>query len=353
MNRPGASPAADSAAAAPAPVTAAPVVVLGECVADAFITPAAAPDVTPTVAPTVIGAPDGGAATPSIGLEVRPGGGPANTAVALARLGTPTRFLGRLSTDVFGRLFRAHLSASGVDLGAAVAARETSTLAVAALDPDGRADYSFHAEGAADWEWTAPELDRAAAPPMSCLHTGSLALVRPPGAAHVEELLHEVRERATVSVDPNVRPLLVDPARYRERLPHWCRAADIVRLSDDDLAHLFPGHSSGQLPERAIDTFHSWGTRLVVVTLGPDGVLASLDGQRLRVPAPPVEVVDTVGAGDSFMAGFLHALHRDGALGGRLDTLDGDRVTAALTTGAQVAAAVCAVRGADPPWTLR
>lgn len=336
MTRPGTSPAAEPA---PAPVAADPVAVLGECVADAFVTPA--PPGTPDG--------DGGPATPSIGLEVRPGGGPANTAVALARLGTPTRFLGRLATDVFGRLFRAHLAASGVDLGAVVAAPETSTLAVAALDPEGRADYSFHADGAADWQWTAPELARAAAPPMSCLHTGSLALVRPPGAAHVEELLHEVRERATVSVDPNVRPLLVDPARYRERLPHWCRAADIVRLSDDDLAHLFPG----QRPERAVDSFHAWGSRLVVITLGADGVLASLDGQRLRVPAPPVEVVDTVGAGDSFMAGFLHALHRDGALGGRLDALDGEQVTAALTAGAKVAAAVCAVRGADPPWTLR
>ncbi|RLL69446.1 carbohydrate kinase [Streptomyces sp. Z26] len=311
--------------------SAAPVAVLGECVADAFVTPA--PASTPP-------------GTAALGLEALPGGGPANTAVALSRLGTPTRFLARLSADVFGRLFREHLDKSGVDLGATVTARESSTLAVADLDDEGRADYSFYAEGAADWQWTPEELAEAARAPVSCLHTGSLALVRPPGGAHVEDLLADVRQRATVSLDPNVRPLLVDPADYRARLPHWCAAADILRLSDDDLAHLRPGET----PEAAADFFHGHGTRLVVITLGAEGVFASLDGKRLRVPAPRVDVVDTVGAGDSFMAGFLHALHRDGVLGGRLDGLGTDGVEAALALGTRVAAAVCAVRGANPPW---
>ncbi|MDK1475237.1 carbohydrate kinase [Streptomyces sp. 549] len=322
----------------------APVAVLGECVADAFVVPG------PADAPAA-----------SLGLEVLPGGGPANTAVALARLGTRTRFLGRLSTDVFGRLFREHLRSSGVDLGSSVTAAESSTLAVADLDAEGRADYSFHAEATADWQWTGEELAAATAPGMSCLHTGSLALVRPPGGAAVEDLLASARERATVSLDPNVRPLLVDPAEYRARLPRWCAAADVLRLSDDDLAHLLPGAS----PEQAADTFHGLGTPLVVITLGPAGVFASLDGHRLRLDAPPTEVVDTVGAGDSFMAGFLHALHHDGALGGRLTGpgspgspdrkgrpggLDEGTLHAALTFGLRVAALTCAVRGANPPW---
>jgi sugar/nucleoside kinase (ribokinase family) len=310
------------------PPAEAPVAVLGECVADAFVDPRAA----------------GG--TPSLGLEVFPGGGPANTAVALARLGTPTRFLGRLSDDVFGRLFREHLAASGVDLGSAVRAAEPSTLAVADLAEDGSAAYSFHARGTSDWQWTPAELAAATAEPFSCLHTGSLALVREPGGRAVEGLLAEVRERATVSVDPNVRPLLVDPAVYRERLPRWCAAADLVRLSDEDLGHLLPGRS----PEEAAEAFHGHGARLVVVTLGADGVFASLDGKVLRVAAPRVSVIDTVGAGDSFMAGFLHALHGAGALGGRLDGVSGADVEAAMGFGARVAAAVCAVRGANPPW---
>lgn len=309
--------------------TTAPVLVLGECVADAFVTPA------PADAPG-----------PAVGLEVLPGGGPANTAVALGRLGTPTRFLGRLSGDVFGRLFRTHLRDSGVDLDAVVAAAQSSTLAIADLDDEGRADYSFHAEGAADWQWTDAELAAAAAGDAACLHTGSLALVRPPGHDAVERLLLAVRPRATVSIDPNVRPLLVDPAEYRRRLPGWCAAADILRLSDDDLAHLLPGAGL----EEAADAFHGHGTRLVVITLGADGVLASLDGVRTRVDTPRTEVVDTVGAGDAFMAGLLHALHGAGALGGRLSELDVPGLEAALRFGTRVAAATCAVRGANPPW---
>lgn len=316
--------------APPPSAQAAPVAVLGECVADAFVRP-----------------PSRDAGTPAVGLDVLPGGGPANTAVALARLGTPTRFLGRLSSDVFGRLFREHLSKSGADLSRSVAAAEPSTLAVADVDDEGRADYSFHAENTADWQWTPGELAEAAAGEISCLHTGSLALVRQPGGAAVEELLRDAGQRATVSVDPNVRPLLVDPAVYREALPGWCAAADILRLSDDDLAHLT---APGTSPEQAADTFHADGARLVVITLGADGVLASLDGQRLHRPAPEVTVVDSVGAGDSFMAGLLHSLHHAGALGGRLDALSTGQLTGALDFGARVAAAVCAVRGANPPW---
>ncbi|CAL9551816.1 Ribokinase [Streptomyces sp. enrichment culture] len=338
-SRPGGAPE-PTAPEPTAPVAAPPVVVLGECVADAF-----------TVPP-----PGGGArpSAPSIGLEVLPGGGPANTAVALARLGTPTRFLGRLSRDVFGRLFREHLAASGVDLGAVVEAAEPSTLAVADVDAAGRAEYSFHAEGTADWQWTDGELAAAASGPAACVHTGSLALVRPPGGEAVERLLERVRGRATVSVDPNVRPLLVEPAVYRERLPRWCAAADILRLSDDDLGHLLPGAGV----EEAAGVLHGHGAALVVVTLGAAGAYASLEGAggaggaervRLRVPAPPTAVVDTVGAGDAFTGGLLHSLHSAGALGGRLDGLTAGVLEQALATGAAVAAATCAVRGANPP----
>ncbi len=180
-----------------------PIAVLGECVADAFA--------------------DRHQPRPGeLALRVLPGGGPANTAVALARLGTPTRFLGRISTDAFGALFRAHLAASGVDLSDAVTAPEPSTLAIATFDAHGQAQYSFHAEATADWQWTGAELAAARPEDAACLHTGSLALVRAPGDEHIEEALLRVRGGATVSIDPNVRPLLVEPALYRQRLPHWC-----------------------------------------------------------------------------------------------------------------------------------
>ncbi|MFE9651278.1 carbohydrate kinase [Streptomyces sp. NPDC006365] len=302
------------------------ITVLGECVADAFAEPASASN--------------------ELALRVLPGGGPANTAVALARLGTPARFLARLSGDVFGRLFRAHLEASGVDLSSAVQAAEPSTLAVAELDLQGQAAFSFHAQNTADWQWTAEELARVDLSETSCVHTGSLALVREPGAAVVEDFLATAAPRASISIDPNVRPLLVHPETYRARLAHWCALADVLRLSEDDLELLLPGTP----PEQACDIWHTAGARLVVITRGAEGAMASLDGERIQVPAVPTSVVDTVGAGDSFTAGLLHHLGARGLLGGRLTELRLDDVAEACRFAVRVAALTCSVAGPNPPW---
>ncbi|MBB3725648.1 carbohydrate kinase family protein [Nonomuraea dietziae] len=298
------------------------IAVLGECVADAFA------DRRPG----------------ELAMRVLPGGGPSNTAVALARLGTAARFLGRLSDDVFGELFRERMAASGVDLSACVRAREPSTLAVATLDAEGQARYSFHAEGTADWGWSAAELSDDRLSGASCLHTGSLALVREPGASAVAEFA--ARAAATVSIDPNVRPSLASREDYLSRMPQWCALADILKLSADDLAFLMPDVSM----VRACELWHTAGARLIVVTMGAAGALVSLDGAVVTVPAEPVEVVDTVGAGDSFTAGLLHRLESRGLLGGRLDGLDLASAAEAAAFGATVAALTCAVAGADPPW---
>lgn len=302
------------------------ITVLGECVADAFTEPASTSN--------------------ELALRVLPGGGPANTAVALARLGTPARFLARLSGDVFGRLFRAHLESSGVDLSSAVVASEPSTLAVAELDAEGQAAFSFHAQNTADWQWTAGELAGVDLSETACVHTGSLALVREPGAAVVEDFLAAAAPGATISIDPNVRPLLVDPEAYRARLAHWCALADVLRLSEDDLELLLPGTP----PEQACDIWHAAGARLVVITRGADGALASLDGERLHVPAVATRVVDTVGAGDSFAAGLLHHLGAGGLLGGRLTEMRLDDVADACRFATRVAALTCSVAGPNPPW---
>ncbi|MEU6973423.1 carbohydrate kinase [Kitasatospora aureofaciens] len=304
-----------------------PIAVLGECVADAFA--------------------DTSRPRPGeLALRVMPGGGPANTAVALARLGTSTRFLGRISADPFGDLFRTHLASSGVDLTGVVAAPEPSTMAIATFDAQGQARYSFHAQATADWQWTDAELAAAHSEDAACLHTGSLALVREPGGERIEHLLAQARADATISIDPNVRPLLVDPRIYRARLAHWCTLTDILRLSSDDLELLMPGVT----PEHACDTWHLAGVRLVVITLGARGAVASLDGVRVHVPAPPVEVVDTIGAGDSFTAGLLHRLSLAGRLGGRLDGLTTDEVSDACHYAARVAALTCSAAGPNPPW---
>ncbi|MFI9582626.1 carbohydrate kinase [Streptomyces sp. NPDC052236] len=302
------------------------VTVLGECVADAFAEP--------------------GGTSNELALRVLPGGGPANTAVALARLGTPARFLARLSGDVFGRLFRAHLEASGVDLSSAVQAAEPSTLAVAELDAEGQAAFSFHAQATADWQWTTAELAGVDLSDSVCVHTGSLALVQEPGAAAVEDFLAAAAPGATISIDPNVRPLLVHPDVYRARLAYWCGLADVLRLSEDDLELLLPQTP----PEQACDIWHAAGARLVVITRGADGALASLDGERIQVPAVPTRVADTVGAGDSFTAGLLHHLGARGLLGGRLTELRIGDVAEACLFATQVAALTCSVAGPNPPW---
>ncbi|XRQ02897.1 carbohydrate kinase family protein [Actinomadura welshii] len=297
------------------------VVVVGESVADAFL-----------------GA-DG------MRLDVRPGGGPANTAVALARLGTPTRFLGRLSGGPFGRLLREHLVASGVDVSACAEAEENATLAVAAVDGDGKASYEFYVQGTADWLWTREDLEARVPADAPAVHTGSLALAMDPGGPEIEALLERVRPGATVSVDPNARPGIVPAAVYRERMARWARLADIVRLSDDDLRVIGDGF------EEACAAWHADGVALVVLTLGAEGAVASLHGERVEVPAVEAEVADTVGAGDAFMGGMLHALGPH--LGGRLDRLRADDVKAALEFAAWVASETVKVPGADPPWASR
>ncbi|WP_328718728.1 carbohydrate kinase [Streptomyces sp. NBC_00247] len=306
----------------------APVTVIGEAVADAFVGTTA---------------PDG--STP---LTVHAGGGPANTAVALARLGTPTRFAGRLSKGPLGTLLRERLASSGADLGPSVTSSRPATLALARIDGTGGASYDFYADGTADWQWTPAELTAAlaAVPPSVCVHTGSLALALPPGAAAIEAALEHARDTATVCLDPNVRPTLADVEHLRARLPHWCALADIVRVSADDVELLMPGTG----PEEAADRLLAAGAVLAVVTLGADGALARTRDFGVRVPAPAVDVVDTIGAGDAFTAGLLHRLAADGLLGGRLDGLTEPALRDATEFAVAVAARTCAVAGAQPPY---
>ncbi len=301
------------------------IAVIGEAVADAFLSSASqGQDV--------------------LDLRVRPGGGPANTAVALARLGTRTRFIGRIAGGPFGRLLRDHLSASGVSLTASVAAKEQATLAVTTVDAAGQASYEFYTEGTADWQWTREELEERHPEGVSCVHAGSLALALTPGGPLIEELLERVRPSATVSIDPNVRPGVVPPGVYQVRLTRTIGLADIMRVSDEDLSHL------GMSADAALDTWHGHGVRLVVVTRGARGAVGSLDGVRVTVPAVDVEPVDTVGAGDAFTAGLLHWLRRSGHLGGRMTDLTAEDVRRAMEFAALVAAETCRVPGADPPW---
>jgi fructokinase len=309
------------------------IAVVGEVVADAVLPPDGIID---------------GAAH----LTVHPGGGPANFAVALARLGTTARFAGRLSTGALGTLCRAKLEASNVDLSASEAAAEPATLAIARLDGSGAASYEFYTHGTADWAWTDESLAPLVDGPFPsherplAIHTGTLALALQPSGRVIENLLARARSQLTTSVDPNLRTLLVPVETYRAVIDRWARLSDIIRLSEDDLQQLWPHRS----PEQAAAHLHSLGVALVVVSLGAGGAFASLRGEQVRVPIAPTQLVDTVGAGDSFHGGMMHHLAVAGALGGRLDALDLAGLTRALEFASRVSAINCSRAGANPPW---
>jgi fructokinase len=303
------------------------VVIVGENVADALIEPMRTGD---------------GRAR----FEIFSGGGPANTAVALSRLGTHTKFISRIADGILGNLFIERLESSGVDLSLSITAKESATLAIASVGPDGSAMYDFYAEGTADWQWEQGELIASSLRNAACVHTGSLGLVMAPGSAVVESFLEEARKSSTISIDPNVRTALVDTETYRRKIHDWTRLADIFRLSEDDLNALFPNTPYSQL----FDEWHSAGVSLVILTRGSRSTLASFEGARLEVPTPVVQISDTIGAGDAFTAGLLHWLFHNEFTGGRLVGLGEDHARRALAFAGYIAALSCTSPGANPPW---
>lgn len=270
------------------------------------------------------------------------GGGPANTAVALARLGAPTALACRLSDDNFGRQLRQYLTENGVDLRLAVAAGEPTTLAVVALDERGRAEYQFYVNGTADWQWSPDELPATLPPGTRAVHVGSLASILPPGAAVLREWVTAHRDDAAIVYDVNVRTaLLGDRSTYLRSIDGWLGAAHVVKASDDDLAWLYPDRAPLDV---ARDWLDAHDLTLVLVTAGPDGAIAVSRGQEpVRVPGIAVDVVDTVGAGDTFTAAFLHRA------GLRPGGFDESNLAPALRFAAAAAALTCTRAGAQPP----
>jgi fructokinase len=273
-----------------------------------------------------------------------PGGSPFNVAIGLARLGQQTQLLARLSQDRFGRQLRAHAIRNGVDLSIAVAASEPSTLAVVGLDENSNASYDFYVTGTSDWQWTEAELGKMP-PETNWLHLGSLAALTAPGAEAIEAHIGRVRRagKVMISYDPNMRPELVpDRAVAVATVERLVRTCDVVKASAEDMEWLYPGID---IVESGI-RWKGLGPSLVVVTDGGKGahVIAG-DGPVVTVPGLVVSVVDTVGAGDAFMAGLINAVLRVGVhprdLGAALLPVIEDAIL--------VAALTCAQAGANPP----
>ncbi len=263
------------------------------------------------------------------------GGAPFNTARALGRLGHDVRFVGALSVDRFGTMLHDQLTADGVDTSSASRVERPTTLAAAELDEHGAASYRFYIDGT-----SAPALTEIG-PTGDTWFTGGLGLVLQPMASTIEAALVDGRA-AALMVDVNCRPLVVDDRdAYVDRVGRILEHATVVKVSDDDLAYLAPGVEPGAAARALL----SHGPRVVLLTAGAAGVrVLTPAGERL-VPAVGTDVVDTVGAGDTFGAGFL--AHWTAA-GGRTDDLD--QLADAAAFGARVAAIVVGRRGADPPW---
>ncbi|KIH98275.1 hypothetical protein LP52_14010 [Streptomonospora alba] len=274
-------------------------------------------------------------------LRPVPGGGPANIAVATARLGTPTMLLSRFGADAFAERLRARMAAESVDLSRCPAGLGSSALAVATLADDGSARYDFWLEDAPDWSWTRDELAGALPDSVRVLHLGSIAALRPPGDAELLELARREGRHRTVTFDPNVRMATLPGADHaRSRVEDFCRVSHLVKASDDDLAELYPDASA----EAAAEHLLGLGPRAVVVTRGGEGAVALSAQGRAEVPTPRVAVHDTIGAGDTFMG----ALVSECASGAAVPT-GAEDLRRLLASAAACAAINCTRPGADPP----
>ena len=277
--------------------------------------------------------------------RMMPGGGPFNTARALARLGVPTAFLGHLSTDPLGRRLTELLVADGANLALASYGPEPTTVAVAAVDGAGLAEYEFFVDGTSAPNLTPAVIPDQLPPDITAIHVGTLGLVLEPMASTLVELIQREGGKRLVMLDPNVRPaVLTDEAEYRGRIDELTAQSTIVKASEGDFAWLIPGLGYEAAADRVLKT----GARLAIVTLGPRGAYAATEDLHVSVDAPPVEVVDTIGAGDAFSAGFLAWLYDHDRLRRELN-LSPDELKEALEFACLAASLTCARAGAEPP----
>jgi fructokinase len=269
------------------------------------------------------------------------GGGPANTAKALARLGHDVDFVGGISTDTYGQMARKELERDGVGLGLALESDKPTCTATVNLDKAGSATYTFVIDGTATFDFSSSWLPDSEKLKPSVLHIGTLATVVEPGAAVLFDWAVKCAEFAPIVFDPNVRPsFLGDREKYCRAVEKWVGISSVVKLSDEDIAWLYPDQSLDEVAHRWLEG----ETSLVVVTRGAKGIIGYTQGASEEVEGVRVEVVDTVGAGDTVGAILVEGVVQNSVAG-----LVGHTLNAVLNRAAVAAGITVSRAGAQPP----
>ena len=278
---------------------------------------------------------------------LRPGGSPCNVAIGLARLGKHAAFIGRISNDRFGDMLHTNLQVNGVDVNWTVRGREPTALAFVIPDGKGGHEFAFYGGKTAEQSISISDLPDAFPGDLNALHFGSYSLMLGTGAGTYERLMRHEYGRRVISLDPNVRPALFPERKlYRERIEELVGLATIVKVSEDDLAWLYP-------KERVVNVAARWremGPSLIVVTLGAAGAIGMTGDAVVSSPGVRADIADTVGAGDAFMSALLAWLDERGLLNAEaVAALTEDEIADVLAYANIAAAITCTRHGADPP----
>jgi fructokinase len=269
------------------------------------------------------------------------GGGPANTAKALAKLGIATQFIDGISTDKYGQMALKQLHKDSVLLDFVKFSDNPTCLAIVSLNNQGGASYEFVIEGTATFDFSASWLPDPVANKPSVLHIGTLVTAIEPAATVLFEWAEQVARVCPIVFDPNIRPAVMsDRAEYVKQVERWVSISSAVKVSDDDIYWLYPDVELDQVA----DNWLSMGPELVVITFGDKGLTGYRKDEKVEVDAKKVVVADTVGAGDTVGAILVEAIIEDG-----LDKLTGDRLSKMLDRAAKAAAITVSRTGALPP----
>jgi fructokinase len=283
-----------------------------------------------------------------IGLRAVVGGSPLNVALGLARLGHPAGFFTKVSSDLFGRRLRDFMSAEAIDPRFLIPTDRNTTLAIVSLAKSGSAEYSFYIDGTADRSIEPDEVPADLPRELDAIHVASYSTVTEPTASALVRLIAQEKDRRFISYDPNIRASIEsDLDIWRAKVAEIVPSAALIKASDEDLALLYPGRSL----ETVLSDWVSAGASLAIVTRGEKGAIAlSSSGVGATMDGLAVNVVDTVGAGDTFQAATLAKLKEDGAMSrAGLAALDTAGLQSLLRFAVRAAAITCGRRGADLP----